>query len=229
MKFPKVVVCTPTYDGKNYCFDKFIEQYNNLTYPNKVLFIVDNSKNRDNYKKISKLGIKCHYLNPKGYPVKKILAESHEICRQFALNCNADYMLHLESDVFCQERDIIERLILHKKPVINCVYPIRTGIERELNIMLVNEDDNVLHPHRKVFNVRDNYVNFIDGSVKRCFSAGLGICFIHESVLKKVKFRYYKNNEMLPDFIFANDLWDLGIGNYVDTSVYCKHENTEWY
>jgi hypothetical protein len=229
MIFPKIIVACPTYQKKDYCFERWIEQYNELTYPNKSLYVVENSKDDKNYKAISKLGIKCHYINPKKKPIKQVLAESHETLRQFVVGCNADFMLHWESDVFCDNPDIIQRLIKAKKPVINAVYPIRTGAERELNVMLVNDDTNILHPHRKSFGVGDNYVNFIDGSVKRCFSCGLGLCLIHKDILKKVKFRFYKENEMLPDYIFANDLATLGVPNHVDTGVYCKHENTEWF
>ncbi len=229
MIYPKVVVCCPTYEGKNYCFDRWIEQYYKLTYPNKTLFIVDNSDKKENYKRIGKLGIKNRYINPKGKPVKRILAESHEACRQFALACEADFMLHWEVDVFIDDPEIIQRLMRSKKAVINGMYPIRTGADREMNIMLCDEDTNLLHQHRKVYSIKDNCPEYIDGSVKLCYSCGLGLTLIHKMVLKKIQFRYYTNNEALPDFIFASDLWDLDIYNYVDTSVYCTHDNREWY
>jgi len=229
MQFPKVIVCTPTYDKKNYCWQRFIEQYEALTYPNKMLFVVDNSKDKKNCKSISKLGYKCHYIDPKHKPAKQILAESEETMRQFVVGCGAEFMLSWESDVFCDNPDIIQRFIKAKKPVINAIYPIRTGADRELNIMLMNENANMIQPYRKTFFAGDNYVNFVDGKVKRCFSGGLGLCLIHKNVLQKIKFKFYKDNEMLPDFIFANDLCTLGIPNHIDTAVYCKHDNREWF
>jgi hypothetical protein len=228
MQLPKVVICTPTYDKKNYCFDKWFRQYQNLSYPNKSLFMVDNSKENTYFKKLSKLGIKTHHINPRNKPSKQILAESHEACRQYAISIESDYMLHWESDIFCDNSDVIQQLIIAKKPVVNGVYPIRTGAERELNIMLASDDGHLLHNHRHAYHIGESYVNFVDGTVKACFSGGLGLCLIHKSVFQRIKFRFYKDNEMLPDFVFANDLWDLGIGNYVDTGIYCKHDNKEW-
>lgn len=228
IKFPKVAVCCPTYNGKNYCWDKWYEQYKNLTYPNKVLFVIDNSGDRKNYKALSKLGIKVEYINPKGKSIKQILAESHELCRQFALSCDADFMLHWESDMFNDKPDIIEQLVLCNKPVINTIYHIRTGIDREVNIMLIDTTDNQLHENRFAYYIGNDYVNFVDGTVKTCFAAGIGLCLIHKSVLKKIKFHYFKENDMLPDLIFANDIYNLGISNWVHTGIFSQHENVEW-
>ncbi len=225
---PKVAVCCPTYDGKNYCFDRWLEQYNNLTYNNKVLFVVDNSENRDNYKRISSLGVKCHYINPKGKPIKQILAESHEALRQFSVNCNADYMLHWEVDVFNDNPDIIEMLMRSKKAVINSMYPIRTGADRELNIMLAEDDTNLLHRVLKAFHLGSDYLSFVDGTIKPCFSGGLGLVLIRKDVLGKFKFRFMPDGDILPDWLFAHDLWLQAIYNHVDTSIYSRHENQDW-
>lgn len=227
IKLPKVAVCCPTYDGKNYCFDRWVEQYNKLSYPNKVLFVVDNSATKDNWKRICAMGIKCKYINPKNKPLKQVLAESHEMLRQLAISSEAEFFIHWEADVFKDDPDLIQNLMLSKKQVINAYYPIKTGAERELSIMIAADDNHMLGRHVKAFHLGDDCPDFIDGSVKVCFSSGLGLIMIHKSVFKKIPFRCFPDNEALPDFIFSHDLWFAGIFNYVDTSIYCRHENQE--
>ena len=228
MKFPKIVICTPTYSGKNYCWDKFIEQYNNLSYPNKDLFVVDNSPDKANYNKLKRSWIRCKYVNPKGKSVKQVLAESHELLRQYCASNGVDFMLHWESDVFNNDPDIVQKLLMAKKAVVGVVYPIRTGAERELNLMTADEDSNILHPHRFSLPMGNMQSGFIDGTVKSCFSASLGCTLIHSSIFKKLRFRFFKENDMLPDMVFSHDLWETGTPFFVDTSIYCTHDNREW-
>ena len=51
---PKVLVCCPTSDKKEYCDEEYFEQLQSLTYPNYQVFISDNSKNNQYIKKIRK-------------------------------------------------------------------------------------------------------------------------------------------------------------------------------
>ena len=48
---PRVLVTCPTYDGKEYCFQRWIDMAKSLTYPNYDIFVVDNSKTEDFYNK----------------------------------------------------------------------------------------------------------------------------------------------------------------------------------
>ena len=42
---PKILIGIPTYEGKNYCLDAFMNNVNNFTYPksNIEIFVADNS------------------------------------------------------------------------------------------------------------------------------------------------------------------------------------------
>jgi hypothetical protein len=66
---------------------------------------------------------------------------------------------------------------------------------------------------------------FVDGDVKKVFSCGLGCVLIHRSVLKEVVFRYEEGSPVHPDSFFYADLDAKKIPVYVDTSIYCKHDN----
>lgn len=49
LKPPKVLVACPTYEGKEYCFQEWIDNVKNLTYENYDILVVDNSKTEDFY------------------------------------------------------------------------------------------------------------------------------------------------------------------------------------
>jgi hypothetical protein len=53
MNEPRILVGVPTADAKSYCQDNFLEQLKMLTYENKSIYIVDNSVNNKNHKKIN--------------------------------------------------------------------------------------------------------------------------------------------------------------------------------
>ena len=52
---PKILIAVPTYEGKNYCLDEFLENIKNFDYPKNRLeiFIADNSKTNANAKYIN--------------------------------------------------------------------------------------------------------------------------------------------------------------------------------
>ncbi|MBW2978931.1 hypothetical protein KY304_02365, partial [Candidatus Woesearchaeota archaeon] len=51
-KNPKILIACPTYQGKEYCLDKYINALKSLTYQNKDILFVDNSKTHDYFNKI---------------------------------------------------------------------------------------------------------------------------------------------------------------------------------
>ena len=58
IKFPKVLIAAPQHDSKSYCWDKWIERVNNLTYPNYDVFMADNSATDDFAEEMKKSGVK---------------------------------------------------------------------------------------------------------------------------------------------------------------------------
>ena len=152
---------------------------------------------------------------------KHILAKSHERCRKYALENNFDYMLHLETDIF-PPIDVIERLLEAKREVIGALYHIELGERSTLMIQQIEEFGDA---HRETFNLEESDLEFVDGEVKRVFSCGLGCTLIHKSVLKQVSFRYEEGSPVHPDSFYFADLNIKNIPVFVDTSIYCKHDN----
>jgi hypothetical protein len=102
-----------------------------------------------------------------------------------------------------------------------------TGAMRKLNVSIAEDEVNLLQRYTKPYPIKD-CPDFVDGNIKLCFTACLGLILIHKTVFEKVEFTYFKDSNALPDLIFAGHLWQLAIYNWVDTSIYSTHENTDW-
>jgi hypothetical protein len=68
----------------------------------------------------------------------------------------------------------------------------------------------------------------VDGGLKEVFHCGLGCVLINKNVLHKFNFRSQLGVSIHPDSFFAFDIDALGIRKFIDTSVLCEHNNTEW-
>ena len=78
---PKVLVATPTYEGKNYCLPQFINNVSNFTYPKQCFdfVIFDNSATNANAKYINKeFGVKVVWKDYTGMTIIEKLAHTHE-------------------------------------------------------------------------------------------------------------------------------------------------------
>lgn len=220
----KILVGTPTSDKKNYCYDDFISNVKSFSYPHYDTLIVDNSESRKNHKRIMKDGIKSIHVKPNNRKIHRVLAESHEEIRKYALRNDYDYLLHLESDIF-PPIDVIQRLLIHNLPIASAMYPIEFGSDSHLMAQEM-ETFGELRETRNLKNGQD--LIFINGKLKPIFHCGLGCVLIHKSVLKDITFRWEEGATIHPDGFFAFDTNALGITKYIDTSILCEHRNIEW-
>ena len=220
----KILISSPTADLKSYCLEEWLENVFNLTYDNYDVHIVDNSEDSNYMKKIrEEYGdrLTIERVSPSQYTsFKSALAASHEKCRQKAIKGGYDYLLHLESDIF-PPLDIIERLLDAKKKIVGALYHIELGGDSKL---MVQQIEKFGQAHRETYNLDQNDLTFVDGTIKKVFSCGLGCVLIHKSVFKNVSFRS-EGDIVHPDSIFYADLDKKGISVHVDTSIYCKHDN----
>jgi len=222
----RVLVGTPHADVKNYCFDEFLQSLKTFTYDNYDAVVVDNSKSRKNTKKIRKAGVGAMHVKPKLKVNRQYIAESHEMIKHVALDGGYDFLLHLESDIF-PPSDIIERLLIHQKPVVSAMYPIDFGDDSHLMLQTIEKrgGENVKHT---INTAAMHDFNIIDGELHQVYACGLGCTLIHRDILSKFSFRWQKEVNAHPDTFFANDLHQLGIKQYLDTSILCDHKNSEW-
>jgi hypothetical protein len=235
MKIPKILIACPTSEVKNYCLEAWLQNMNSIRWANCDILIVDNTNDRGvNMKHIQDA---CNHLiqtknvmvtwdNPIGKDsINTVLASGHNKCRQYALENNYDYLLHLESDVF-PDPDVLEKLVFHRKRVVSGLYYRDEGKFRkpmiQRSFMKTNRTIGTLNF------LHNEDLGFVDGTLKKVPHAGLGCCLIHKTVLKEIKFRNDANDPASPDTFFAMDCHSSGISVYLDTSAICDHKNKNW-
>jgi len=229
MYLPKVLVATPTYEGKNYCLPQFIQNVANFTYPKSRFdfMIFDNSATPDNAKMISKkYGVNCHWKDYKGCTIIDKLAQTHEAIRIHALNNHYDYLLHLESDVFPQE-DCIEQLLWTKKSIVGIPYMLFSGGQRRLVTQGVAERDLYNEDFISFLNLSFVHHFYMNGGVQRCGTNGIGCTLMKVQTIKNIPFRFVEGDDSAPDTWFTRDLATLRIPYYVHTGLSAFHWNRE--
>ena len=240
LDFKKILVCAPTAAAKNYCFDAWLENVMGFTYPNFIIRLFDNTEDHGanarllNQKYIDIYGDDGRFVCLNSLEVNKVkqmpsvierMALSHNDGRLYALRNNFDYILHLETDVF-PEKDVIERLMFSRKPVIGAIYYRDEGISRKPTLQR-----NIFYTPVNVGSLNFEPfedLNFIDGTVKDVAACGLGCVLISRPVLAKVPFRSVEGRGFHPDSYFSEDCFREKFQISVDTSLICKHENRQW-
>ena len=225
-KPPLVLICAPHSDVKNYCINDWLRQVQNLSYPKDryQIFVSDNSRKDTNTKWLRKQGIMADWVKPKGKSNIEYMAQSHEQCRKKAIAGGYDVMLHWETDLSAPP-NIIERLLMARKKVVSGLYPIELGKQSKLLLQFREKDFETL---LVTTNADHTDMNFIDGKVKPVFACGLGMALIRKEVFDVIPFRFEEGVKVHPDTIYAHDLQQAGIKQYVDTSILLKHNNREW-
>ena len=218
----KVLVGCPTSFHKEYALKQYTDSVKKLTYKNHDVLLVDNSKDNTYFEKIKSLSIPV-IKGPWFESARDRIIASRNILRQKVLDENYDYFLSLEQDVLPPE-NIIERLLSAKKKVISGIY---------FNHMTKNNETRALPVIWTKVEDQYRYVlksNELNKGIKKVEITGLGCILIHNSVLKKIRFRYEKQYPAFDDIYFGLDCKDNKINLYADTNLICKHliKNRPW-
>lgn len=228
---PKILIGIPTYEGKNYCLDAFMNNINNFTYPksNIEIFVADNSSSNENALMIrDKYKVKTFWKDYEGVSVMEKLADSHNQIRRYFLESNADYLLHLESDIF-PPKDIIEQLLWARKPIVTSMYQIFDGSWRTPCIRI--QDKKTLYYNDIIFDYELNNFHhyWTDGTIKEVFIAGIGCTLINRKIMEKIQFRTDTTTKdgSPPDTYYCIDLRNAKIKNFVHTGIISFHWNRE--
>jgi len=221
MNDPKILVGVTCSFHKEYCLEPFLQGIKSLTYQNKEVWFVENSKHDEYFNKLKSLGlnvIKGRYFES---PIRSISA-SRNILIDKTINENFDYFFSLDQDTV-PPKDAIERLLSHKKQVTCGVCFSRSKVNNQLilapdvyKIIPGTEDENGL-PSMEWPSEEE-----IDSNkLIQVVSCGAGCLLLHRDVIKKVRFR--EDLERAEDRHFCIDLFKNNILIYCDTSVKCKH------
>lgn len=223
----KVLVFSPISDVKDYCMPQWLEHISNLTYPNYFIFLVDNSKEKNFFKKKYASvypNIDYSWFNPEGLNSQAFIAESQERGRKYAINGNFDRIMSIECDVF-PPLDVIERLMQTDGDVVSGVYNWNFGEKRKPLIQVPIHFNTYFKNRNMDF---DEALFFLDGKNKEVFSAGIGCALIKRKVFNKISFRHEPNIDAHSDTFFCIDLYFNNFSFVLNTEVVCEHINQSW-
>jgi len=185
---PKVLIGAPTAAPYAYCLADYVKAVKTLSYKNCKTVLVDNSEKEAYDKVIEKQGI--HAIK---YPKfiadsRERLASSRNILRDMVLQEEYDYFLSLEQDVI-PPKDVIERLLAHKKDVV-------TGIYYKPMIIHLAQKGKIIKSVKKIMPLLCGSVPGMTGTI-RFYTADE----VQEPNVLKV-------TELLPEFLAAFDyIW----------------------
>lgn len=242
-EFPKVLIGSPIYEGKEYCRKEFVANVKKFTYPNKSFVMVDNSKGTSYHAKLRRDGVPAVRVN-RGRNSRDALANSMNYLRKRVLEGGYDYLLSLECDLFPRE-DIIERLLENMedvelfslqsgKRVVGAPYHIGEDAQKRLCIFRTVIENGIggtrpLEPGDEQW--------FLNGKVHQVHGMGVGCVLIHKSILEKFPFWYSELDDARmakevirkhPDVYFYLDLHNNRIPVYCDTKLYTLHMPSNW-
>lgn len=228
MKLPKVLIFTITYEGKEYCFDEFVKQFDELTYPKDSYrhVWIDNSSNDNYYELLKSRGLDVIKVE-RGNNTREALARSQNAARKIVLEEDYDYALSIESDILGVPKDIIEQLISTGKEMVGCVYPIGPKEKRIPCVTMPSINKNGTGGTRLI---NDEEIGIIlnNPGLHAVNSCGLGCTLIRKDVLEKIPFYYIPYLRPHSDAWFAIDVWKNGFRIFVNSAIILDHKNVPW-
>ena len=235
--YAKVLVVTPTYEGKHYIFDKFYKRLRELTYPNYDFIIIDNSTGSNYVTKLRRMGVRnVHHCN-RGRNSRDTLAISQNYAREYFLKGNYDYVFSLESDVI-PPVDIIQRLMRHQKMLVGAVYLIGTGTTKLPCLFVTDKMESGENGTRligtkrlggKLVSVKGEVEKYLNKGLLRFHGMGLGCTLIRRDLLSSFGFwtdeRY---DDKHSDVYFYLALHNKGYDVWADTDLMVDHWPSKW-
>jgi hypothetical protein len=223
---PKILLAAPTSTYKDYIFLEWYLHASTLTYSNYDLLIVNNSRDKTYHEKLKKMGINTLWVNPEGKSCKDYVCESQNMLRDYFLEHDYDYYFSLEVDIF-PPRNVIEKLLCAKKQLISAPYFYDFGKKSKPLLYCFSQDKNKIYHNYQVDLLQS--LEVCNGDVVQVYAAGIGCMLIERAVMEKIKFRIDPKIDAFSDTPFYIDLYNNKIFNYIDTSMICKHYNSDWF
>jgi len=239
--FPKILIAAPTAAAKNYCFGEWITNVMNFKYPNFDIMLFDNTEDGG----VNAMGLNSAFKQMYGAANNKFscinslqirgikempsvierMALSTNDCRSVFLNNDYYKWLSLETDVMPDET-VIEDLLAHNKQVVGVPYYRDEGRYRRLCVQTLIKSSPTAGIAYNMEVGEDAY--FLDGTLKKVSSCGIGCVMIDRSVAEQIEFRFEKGVDAHPDSFFAEDCYVRNIPFFCDTSKLADHKNKNW-
>lgn len=239
----KVLVASPTYNGMDYCFEEFIESIRAIDYESFDILIMDNSRTKEFFRKISKVqGIKAVYDETREEKNILRLISSRNKIIEYAIEKGYDYILMMDSDVI-PPSNILKKLLSNKKDICSglCFSPF--NIEGETKILPVawkTLEEDTFEDLKKQGKIPEKYKSHLNlrryltkeeaesGKLLEVLIPSAGCMLLSRNVFKDIRYKFLPKTEMemtIPtdEIYFLKKAREKGFKIYCDTSVVCRH------
>lgn len=221
---PKVLVFTPTYEGKDYIFKEFYNALVSIDYPNYDFMIIDNSKDMSYVNKLRREGYQHIHHVPRGENSRQALCNAQNYARERALREGYDYVLSIESDLIVTP-DVINRLMSYNVPVVGGLYFI--GIEIKIPCVFFVTQKGIMRGTRLIS--LSEAEKFINTGLQKVHGCGLGCALIKREVLERFTFWHDERfADKHSDVYLYMELENAGIPVFCDTNYIVRHEPSDW-
>jgi len=250
---PKVLVACPTYNGMQYCLEKFIKAIKEIKYGNYDILIVDNSEGEDYFNKLKEMaGICCLRDNTSEKNPRKKIVDSRNKIISYAISNNYDYILMMDQDVI-PPREIITELLKDNLPLVSGLYfnyfmssgklkilPVAWAcitpeefeeIKRKVKLPPLVKSNTDLRRHLTPEEVASN-------KTLEVLIPSAGCLLIKKEVFERVKYNLLNLQELgftdntvktTDDIGFVLNAEKMGFKSYCNTRIRCEHLVTEKY
>lgn len=239
---PKVLVGTPTYEGKDYCIDDHKRAIQALNYPNYKHIIVDNTENVSYLADLKRRGYDNVLHVDRGKNSMSAIRNSYQRIFDYARDNDYDYLLTVEVDLMPRP-DAVWRLLRSTYPVAGSWYWLKSKGDVQLPMIYV---ESKLSDGRLSFkllgsqetpqgNILDKRIieSWRNTGVRECVGAGFGCTLISRDVLEQfpqLQFipGYDNNKPKHVDSWFYHKCMELEIPCGVDTDRVVEHRPSDW-
>ncbi len=222
---PRILLFCPVSNHKDYILWHWIDYIKKFTYKNLEILLIDNSDNKIYAQRIQAAGIDCINVYAPQIAIREKMFACYKLFRQYFLENKFDYWLSLECDIF-PPINVIEHLLALKSRVIGLPY--FTFSDSKDQMLFTDFEIGFYENEKQRFQTFFKEFASFNGSVFRQVNTGLGCLLVHRSIIKKIPFRHDPDQEIFQDTVFHNDMFNAGIPAYIDTSVICRHYNSDW-
>jgi glycosyltransferase involved in cell wall biosynthesis len=218
----KVLVGLPVSHHKKECLQQCVDGLNALTYENKKILFMDNSKDDDYKKKIESLGFEVQKGPYAKMPVQRISKSRNKLI-DYALENNYDYIFFLDHDVVPPTNAIEQFISRDKKALCGIYFNTVTNPQKQKIIIpgvykvIPDTKDEEGLPSMRLISQEEVFSE----ELIKVVSCGGGCLFLHKDIIKKVRFN--EELKQCEDRDFCITLFKKNISLYCDSKNLCKH------